>query len=350
VDRFLAEVESGEDEAFGDFGSPDFSKILLEPERRIWEIGDLHLELAKLAISAHELQAKRNRTQLLSAWNEYPDAKLVIDPRLQEMRIWGSRLPQSVQKTLSERIKHLPLQALTKSAQRQFGSHILENSSAAMALSSELERGLAIGGGVACLYTHGREFFLAESAVELKKGVVGPARLSPSNLSRLSPAGRCPSCKGFGLKRSTDLSLVRSGKGPFEQFEALHPQAQAILKGRWRSDAVPFFKRLDAEGLGAVLTKETFLFGYWTRPGHGSFIKNSKSDPKEVTSWLRWDGLFALIWDELARSKDKIWTSKIIGSESLTFCPVCDGTGHRELCRIVPLLGRSVFDWVKSFV
>ena len=349
VDRFLAEVESGEDESFGEGAPADFPMRLLEPSLRVWELGDLHLELAKLAISAHEHRVKHDRAELLRAWDADPEARLTLNPALPEMRIWGASLPRSAQNVLVERIRRLPLEPSTKVGRGDFlGTHAIARMGPGAGTKSELNRALAIGGGVVCLRSRDGDFVVTESPVLFKKGLVGPARLDPKNLSRLSSVGRCPACKGAGRKRATDLSLVYSGHGPFGRFEALHPQAQALLKGRWRTEGSPFFKRLHQEGLDKVLTEEMFLFGYWARPGHGSFLKDARKDAREVSSWLRWDGLYALVWEELPRAKDRGWAERVLKAERWKLCPVCDGTGHREISRLVTLLNRSIFDWVVS--
>lgn len=349
VERFLAQVESGEDETFEAGSAAHQAKLssrLLGASRRVWEVGDLHIELAKLAISAHQRQVKRDRAELLSAWAADPEARLTLSPALSDMRVWGARLPQSVHKALVGRIRRLPLEPAAAAGLGPFDcTYAMSGRSET---EDELNHALAIGGGAVCLRSREGDFVVTESPVLFERGLVGPAWLNPTHLSRLSPAGRCSACKGEGRKRATELSLVHSGRGPWARFEALHPQAQALLRGRWRTDGAPFFNRLHQESLDEVLTRDVFLFGLWSRPGHGSFLKDPRKDPQEVSSWLRWDGLFSLIWEELPRAKDRVWAESVLQAERWERCPVCDGTGHREIARLVVLLGRSVFDWVAS--
>jgi excinuclease UvrABC ATPase subunit len=150
------------------------------------------------------------------------------------------------------------------------------------------------------------------------------------------------------------LVIAHSNASPTsERF--FRPEVLSILRGVRKSILLPFLKRMTAEGLWSdktsfdSLSKEErtiLLHGYWRRPGPGSFLKTSKVDPEEVNSWLRWNGLFRAILDEIHRSKDTDWVSQINAASRAIKCPVCNGTGLHIQSRAITLGPRSFFDWV----
>jgi excinuclease UvrABC ATPase subunit len=133
--------------------------------------------------------------------------------------------------------------------------------------------------------------------------------------------------------------------------------ALAVLRGVRRSTALPFFRRMVDEGLWvdapwARMPEEqrsALLYGYWVRPGHGTFLKGGKdADGSEVSHWLSWDGLVPAVLQQAERSTDSKWRQAIQTSCRLVACPFCKGSGlgrHASLLRIGP---RSLEDWTTS--
>ena len=115
------------------------------------------------------------------------------------------------------------------------------------------------------------------------------------------PAGRCSCCRGVGSVETVDerLFISQPTADPLEE-SFLNPEALGVLKGVRRSNLLPFFKRMSSEELWpqgrpfsrlAPDERAILLHGYWSRPGHGSFLKKPGAKPEDVRSWLRWDGL-----------------------------------------------------------
>lgn len=135
--------------------------------------------------------------------------------------------------------------------------------------------------------------------------------------------GRATSC----IRRSWS---IKKPMAPPEDEDFLHPAAASVMKGVRRSELVPFLRRMAEEGLWERSTayhrlppaaREMLLFGCWTRPGHGTFLKSPKDDPSEVGAWLRWDGLFHALSGQLDRSTNIPWKAAIEGSRSVSYVP-----------------------------
>jgi len=90
------------------------------------------------------------------------------------------------------------------------------------------------------------------------------------------------------------------------------------------------------------------LHGYWRRPGPGSFLKTSHSKPEEVSSWLRWDGLYRAILSEIDRSKASEWVKQIRATTRSNLCPICAGTGLQDQARAIKIGSQSFFEWVRK--
>jgi excinuclease UvrABC ATPase subunit len=98
-------------------------------------------------------------------------------------------------------------------------------------------------------------------------------------------------------------------------------------------------------GLSSAALRQDLLFGFWHRPGHGTFLKNVKNNPDDVASWLRWDGLFSHIWSELPRSKANDWARAVKDERHKCACPICGGSGHGIAAALLLLRGRSLAEW-----
>jgi excinuclease UvrABC ATPase subunit len=218
---------------------------------------------------------------------------------------------------------------------------------------------LGIGGGYVELCDAKGKVIDKIQRRHLDLDVPAVAPLSPSSafLVRSHVTGRCPYCAGEGVVTVFDESLVigqPKAKPTDEKF--LHTEALKILRGVRKSVLLPFLKRMSVEGLWpegksfASLGAEEhsiLMHGYWHRPGPGSFLKAPKANPEEVGSWLRWDGLFRVTFEELDRSTSKGWVKDIQSTKRNNKCPVCEGTGMRPHVRAIKLGTKSFFDLVK---
>lgn len=354
----LARIEHGSDEMEPAAPVPDLVERLLDQERKVWEIGDLHLELAKLAIGDFRHRAKRERKQLIECWQANPGATLVIAPLIHEMRTWGLRLPRSQAHHALSRIAKLRLTLLPGSVLGNPERVRLAPAALLGAvrtdgepLETTLALALATGGGHVELHSAPGEVLasLDNTPMALELGLIAPLQLEPAALSRFSAAGKCPACAGCGSTRvaAPDLLVqpgeIRSAKSAQGLLTA---EAAALLKGFWRTHAAPFFRRLEQEGLAPDDLRETLLGGYWQRPGAGTFLKKPQADPDEVASWLRWDGLYRNVLRELPRSRHGTWAKAVLDSAHDQPCPVCAGSGHCDVIRLVGLAGRSLADWL----
>lgn len=354
----LGRIERGSDEMEPAATMPDLVERLLDQERKVWEIGDLHLELAKVAIGDFRDRAKREREQLIECWQVNPGAKLVIAPLIHEMRTWGLHLPRSQANHALARIAKLQLTLLPGSVLdsperiRLAPAAILgEVHTDGASLETSLALALATGGGHVELHSAPGAVVasLDSTPMALEIGLIAPLRLEPAVLSRFSAAGKCPACAGRGFTRvaAQDLLVQRGEIRSAESAqELLTGEAAALLKGLWRTEAAPFFRRLEQEGLAPDDLRETLLSGYWQRPGAGTFLKKPQADPDEVASWLRWDGLYRYILSDLPRSRHGNWAKAVLDSVQDQPCPVCAGSGHRGIIRLIELAGRSLADWL----
>jgi excinuclease UvrABC ATPase subunit len=150
--------------------------------------------------------------------------------------------------------------------------------------------------------------------------------------------------------------LINDETKAVEQNGFLHPEALNVLKGVHRNALAPFFKRLvkeqrwpaerPIERLSAQ-ERNVLLHGFWVPSGAGTFLRTPTSNPKEVASWLRWDGLFAHMRDNLSRGS-RPWRDSVLASRLMIRCPQCDGSGLRQHVLLFKLAGRSYADWVKT--
>lgn len=330
-------------------------------DRRLWEVGDLNLEVGKLLLDAWDRRVREESRALLDRWQQMPGRKLVINPALAEMRVWGATLPRSVAKSLLDRLPQMGLVLRNGEGVDDVSRHpaklraaLSPPGSSEGGQATSLAHAIAIGGGFVELEdVDGRALAAVEMApMDLKAGLIGPQVLSLGHLSRLRPEGACPACAGTGAVTATDPGLLLASRLPSSGQDpeaVLTPQAAAILKGVWRAEARPFFRRLEEEGLADPdRLAQDLLHGFWRRPGHGTFLKSTKDKPDEVASWLRWDGLFSRLWGELSRSKDKAWAKAVVDARHTAPCPLCAGSGHGIAARLLRLEGKSLADWATS--
>ncbi|XXY55249.1 hypothetical protein WME91_45510 [Sorangium sp. So ce269] len=351
--------------------------------RRAIEIGDLDIEIAKLLLDlqVNEVTAAELR-DLARAWHEKPQARLVIQPFLRQMQVWGPSLPNSV---VGEATKHIEAMGIgligvppnPRNVRwpkiRATGARFARNSEVpptqqkrrtARELESPDERliadALALGGGYVELQgTDGKVLrTLGPRLLDLEGGIVAPMAAAPFHFSRHDRYGQCPVCKGSGQVMTLgEEHVIGDRHATPEDDRFLHPAAASIMKGVRRSEMIPFLRRMAEEGLWdrSVPYQELdeaargmLLFGCWTRPGHGTFLKSPKEDPSEVGSWLRWDGLFHALSSQIDRSTDTRWKTAVEKSRSLRACPSCEGTGLAAHAKLLRLADRSLYEWARD--
>ena len=346
----------------GDLDEPESKRSTLDERllagRRLWEVGDLNLEVGKLILDEWDRRINEEKEKLLELWHSAPDSRLAINPALSEMRVWGTVLPLSVAKELIHRLPQMGLLPYGKQniesisqAPAKLRAIMHPTADTKSARQAALKHALAMGGGFVELWSreNHRLVTVTTTAMKPERGLVGPQSLSLGHFSRLRPEGLCPTCNGKGHILGTDPGLlIKSGRSGFPQEpeNVLTSELTALMKGIWRSDARPFFRRLEEEGLlDDKRLKQDLLFGFWRRPSHGTFLKGPKEEPDEVGSWLRWDGLYRHMWSELPRSKDKKWAQKVEHSKRPFPCPVCAGSGHGVAAQLLTLGDRSFAHW-----
>lgn len=361
--RLLGEERSGEDLDLVDFEN---LAVMFEEKTtaRPYEIGGLDIEMARVLLDQPD-DSSEYPERLAQLWIEVPEARLQIHPLVEEIRVWGNKIPTSVLSEAKQRLKHMGLESdlelgsSTKLASMRATGKRFESPSETIAERLRCVRdAIGIGGGYVELAKPSGKILetLAMRQVDFREPAIAPLSPGSATLSRLHPAGSCPCCNGKSVVPAFDESLViaHSNASPTsERF--FRTETLNILRGVRKSSLLPFLKRMTDEGLWSdktsfdSLSKEELtilLHGYWRRPGPGSFLKTSKSDPEEVNSWLRWNGLFRTVLDEIPRSKDTDWVTKINASSKAIRCPVCIGTGLHVQSRAIKLGARSFFDWV----
>jgi excinuclease UvrABC ATPase subunit len=92
--------------------------------------------------------------------------------------------------------------------------------------------------------------------------------------------------------------------------------------------------------------RSALLYGFWIRPGHGTFLKGGKdADGSEVSHWLSWDGLIPAVLQQAERSTDSKWRQAIQTSCRQMACPFCKGSGLGRHASLLPIGPRSLEEW-----
>lgn len=343
---------------------------------RLWsgrdpsEAAGLERQVAKVLLDLHYRARDDAQSELLEAWALDTSAFLRIHPFVEGMRNWGPRLPQSV---IRERLNHLRAEGLELSKQTTHGLEVQDVGSVRAtgprfappvsdqdARLSVLADALVIGGGYVELCTQAGtvKATAGRRLLSPPKGLVAPLAPMPQDFSRHETSGRCPACRGRRLTAALDLDLLiaRPNLPPSDEG-FLTPPADKVLKGARRSTLLPYLKKLAAEGLWdprrpfAAFDEDDrnlLLDGDWRRPGHGTFLKTPKSDPSEVSSWLRWNGLYREILDQADRSPDKAWLERLRSSCRMVACKSCGGSGLRAFAELLPAGDLNYRDWSLS--
>ncbi len=335
---------------------------------RPYEIGGLDIEIARLLLDERDDRSD-DLPRLADTWAGKPDAHLQVHPLLEEFRVWGARLPASVTRAVRDRLRHMGLESPLEAsappelmALRATGPRFGLRDGTSAERVRNLRDALAIGGGyVELVDGHQRVLGTIRTRhLDLESECPAVAPLSPGSvsLSRFHAAGRCPCCAGSGSVRTVDeeLLIASPAADPFDDG-FLRAKALGVLRGVRRHMWLPFFKRMIAEGLWlrdrsfSRLEPEercTLMHGFWCRPGHGSFLKKPRAKPEDVRSWLRWDGLVAVVLREAERSRHVEWRERLSSSTRTMECPQCRGTGLQVHSRAIRLGRRSWFEWVRA--
>lgn len=331
--------------------------VLATPEllsTSLFELAALDEQLASFLIAQNRVSDDQGVQHIAETWSRHPEARLQIHPFLDDMQVWGTQLPRSVQAHATALAQQLGLELTGDNdlcAARAVGPPLAPRAPTLDAQRTAVELGLRLGAGFVELITPSGTVPLAALAtrpMDLERGLVGPLRPVPAHLLRREPAGACPACGGRGSVVGFDESLlIAHSSAPPTADTWLTAEALALLRGIRRSVLLPFLKRLTAEGLqpSPAGLQKLLLHGFWHRPGPGSFLKKRK-DPAEVASWLRWDGLFATLEPELGRSKHADWRRAVVASRRQLQCPTCDGTGLRVTASLFALGGWTLQDLV----
>ncbi len=343
---------------------------LAEAGAEAWEVAGLDLELPKLLLDLRKPPGEAF-DDLLAEWEIVPGGWLAIHPFLTDLQVWGVDLPQSVVKTTEDHLSKEGLRLVTEKGEpwasrkasldvrrlRATGDRLVPKTGGRRERAEVLRDAFAVGSRYVELRdAHGRLVAASsERLLDLERGLVGPMAPVPVQFSRLEPAGRCLMCGGRRTVRTLDEALVVANRRLAPEEEGfLTPQANAVMKGVRRNELKPFLSRMAREGLWTARTpferldgrgRELILYGFWSRPGPGSFLKKRGSNPAQVSSWLRWDGLFRRLLDESQRSPDDEWARSLQESSKETPCPRCEATGFRRYARLLALADSNLAEW-----
>jgi hypothetical protein len=358
--RLLGEERSSEDLDPVDF--EDLAVVFDEKTAaRPYEIGGLDIEIGRILLDQPDHFSTFPK-RFVKRWMEEQEAPLV-----EEMRVWGNNIPVSVLSEAKQRLKHMGLQSdfeigspAKLASVRATGRRFEAPDGAVPERLSCVRDALGIGGGYAELVRPNGKLVerLAMRRVDFNGPAIAPLAPSSAMLSRLHDAGSCLCCNGKSVVPAFDESLVIAHQNATPSSDRFfRPEALNILRGVRKNILLPFLKRMADEELWSdkasfdSLSKDErtiLLHGYWHRPGPGSFLKTSKADPEEVNSWLRWNGLYRAVLDEIHRSKDSNWVDRVKATSRTVKCPICAGTGLHIQARAITLGQRSFFDWIRE--
>ena len=363
----------GEDVPAEDLDPVDFDDLAVmfnaaAAVARPHEIGGLDVEIGRLLLDQGN-DSSEELASLATIWAENPKAHPQIHPLLEEIRVWGSRLPVSAARTAQDRLTHLGLETAADALNHQdlltvraTGRRFQLPAETTGERIQRLRDALAVGGGYVELSNSQRHVLgtIRRRHLDLESPIpaVAPLAAGSASLSRSHAAGRCPCCRSIGSVQTVDekLFISQPNTDPLEEG-FLSPEALGVLKGVRRSNFLPFFKRMIAERLwseGRPFSRlppeerAILLHGYWYRPGHGSFLKKPGAKPEDVRSWLRWDGLIPAVRAESERSRNVAWRKQLKNLSKAVDCPRCQGTGLQLHSRAVPLGPHSLFEWVRN--
>jgi excinuclease ABC A subunit len=338
-------------------------------ERAAWEVGGLDSEVPKLLLDVQRVAISDLFASVLAEWRDRPHCWLAIQPFLTDMQTWGTALPDSCVRAVKSQLTKEGLRLVNTVGKvarnediqdlRATGDRFQPGDESDDARFAALRDAFAVGAHYVELRDDkGRlRATASDRLVDLKRAIVGPMSPVPSHFTRHDALGRCPMCAGRRVVKALDDSLVVANPKRTPEDDAfLTPEANAVMKGVRQNELRPFFRRLAKEGLWDASTpfgrldpaaRDQILFGFWSRPGAGSFLKPGSS-PAEVSSWLRWDGLYRRVLDEADRSRDTDWAARIRDSVRAVTCPRCGGSGLQTFAKLLNVDALSFDQWVRS--
>ena len=193
--------------------------------------------------------------------------------------------------------------------------------------------------------------------LDLKTALIAPMTCVPAHFSRLDPIGRCPLCKGTrGIAAVSEALVIKDRSATPDSERFLTTEANAIMRGVRHNELSPFLRRLAKEGLWDLKVsferldrekRDLILFGFWSRPGAGSFLKSPPSNPAEVSSWLRWDGLHQHIIEQSSRSRNADWARQVHESIQVKCCILCGGSGLQPFASLLRIGQIAFTEWIQ---
>lgn len=333
-----------------------------------WEVAGLDQEIPKLLLDVQRPPRGEIFTDLLAEWQKHPDCWLAVQPFLADMQVWGADLPRSAIDAVIWHVAKEGLRLVTNTGDdapndfdvrkvRATGTRLAPESDTDEARVRVLRDAFAVGARYVELRdSRGRlRATASDRLLDLDTGVIAPMVPVPSHFSRLDSRGWCPACEGQREVTAAAEPLVIGNPDTSPDGEGfLTPEADAVMKGVRRNELKPFLKRLAAEGLWELSTtfgelsperREWILFGFWSRPGAGSFLKSASANPAEVGSWLRWDGLYRRVLDEAGRSRNEDWARRLKESCRRLRCPRCSGSGLQRFAQVLRVGEMPFSEW-----
>jgi len=339
--------------------------------RDSWEVAGLDLEIPKLLLDVQRTSSSDVYSEILEEWKKDRTCWLAIQPFLTDMQVWGINLPESVIREVSSHILKEGLRLVTTKggpvgrdfdtrSVRATGDRFVPNSDSDEACQRALADAFAIGAGYVEL--RDAKGYLRASAstrlLDLEKAVIAPMVPVPTHFSRLDPQGCCPMCKGSrGVIVIPDALVIKDRKAPPDSERFLTPEANSVMKGVRQNGLNPFLRRLAKEGLWESDAsferlerdkRDIILFGFWSRPGPGSFLKSPSANPSEVASWLRWDGLYRHVLDQSDRSNNAEWVRSVRAKAETKRCALCAGSGLKQFASLLKVGETSFVEWTGS--
>ena len=337
--------------------------------REAWEVGGLDAEVPKLLLDVQRPTAANVFAAVLDGWREKPNCWLAIQPFLTDMQTWGTALPESAVRAVKSLLAKEGLRLVNTAGTAGRGEEIHElratgdrfgpRKDSDDARLAALRDAFAVGARYVELRDEkGRlRATASDRLVDVQHAIVGPMSPVPAHFTRHDALGRCPMCSGRRVVTALDDALVVANPKRTPDDDAfLTAQANAVMKGVRQNELKPFLRRLAKEGLWDASTpfarldpaaRDQILFGFWSRPGAGSFLKPG-GNPSEVASWLRWDGLYRRVLDEADRSRDAEWAASVRDSARSVRCPRCGGSGLQTFSKLLNVNGLPFDQWVRS--
>ncbi|HKO60467.1 MAG TPA: hypothetical protein VJV03_04850, partial [Pyrinomonadaceae bacterium] len=242
----------GEEASSEELDPVDFDGLAVEFDDkavRPYEIGGLDVEIARLLLDEPDNVAEQPE-RMAQLWSKTPKAQLRIHPLIEEMRVWGDKIPTSVLRAAEQRIKHMglkndsPINKQTKlTTMRATGKRFQPIAETWAEYIRCVQDALGIGGGYVELWEKGQGVLatVQRRHLALEVPAIAPLSASSASLVRSHTTGRCPCCLGSCGVPVFDESLVvehRTADPTSEHF--LHPEAIKVLRGIRRSILLPF--------------------------------------------------------------------------------------------------------------